>query len=163
MLLYLPIKKEVISMNEKLLKQMIKEIEKRTSKNKFFSTYIKKILWYFGNVELFTKENKLIGIDKNNNVLEINLGEDKIDVSLTKDNVKSKIELQCDIVNIQRDIIEKEKMKNNTTCKEFSSTKLYFNPCGELHCSDNWNALITYYHKKEPVIVKTGDKVTSTI
>ena len=155
MLLYLPIKKEVISMDEKLLKQMIKEVEQKASKNKFFSTYIKKILWYFGNVELFTKEKKLIGIDKSNNILVINLEDDKIEVSLTKGNVKSKIELQCDIVNIERDIIEKEKMKNNTTCKEFSSTKLYFNPCGELKCSDNWNALITYYHKKEPIISKT--------
>ena len=72
MLLYLPIKKEVISMDEKLLKQMIKEVEQKASKNKFFSTYIKKILWYFGNVELFTKEKKLIGIDKSNNILVIN-------------------------------------------------------------------------------------------
>ena len=91
MLLYLPIKKEVISMDEKLLKQMIKEVEQKASKNKFFSTYIKKILWYFWNVELFTKEKKLIGIDKSNNILVINLENNKIKFYLNKVNVKSKI------------------------------------------------------------------------
>lgn len=137
-------------MNEKILKKA----EERAKNNKFLLTYIRKMLWHFGNIELFTKENKIIGIDKANNILVINLDDDKTEVSLTKNNIKSKIELQGDEIIIQSDIIEKEKRKNNAICKEFSSTKLYFNPNGNLKCSDNWEALITYYPKKEPVVSK---------
>ena len=44
-------------MNDKLLKELVKKLNDRLKNNKFLLIYIEKMLWHFGNKELFTKEN----------------------------------------------------------------------------------------------------------
>lgn len=158
-------------MNDNLLRELVKKLNDRLKNNDFLLIYIEKMLWHFGNKELFTKENKIIGVDKYNNIFFIDMtDEEKTIISLSKSNCENVIEVKNDKVNIQRNSIDIEKLRNNITCKDFLCEKVHFDDLGNLVGSDSWYSTITQdstkkteMNKKEQITIYENDNIYSYV
>ena len=96
--------------------------------------------------------------------------EEKTMISLSKSNCENVIEVKNDKVNIQRNSIDIEKLKNNIPCKEFLCEKVYFDDLGNLVGSDSWYSTITQdstkktsMNKKEQITIYENDNIYSYV